>query len=227
MKLISSDQNNLSAISDGRLYTADDLVSVGCHDCAGCSACCRDMEGLFLDPLDIWQLTTGLRRPFSALLDREIIIDVHGGLFLPKMKMNEQTHACSFLDENGRCSVHAFRPGICRMFPLGRNYEQEDFSYFLQKDACLASGTYKLRIRKWLGIADYKAYHAFLIRWHRFTSDAGALVPRLTEESARQVLTYVLRVFYETPFRTDRFEEFYPEFESRILKAEKALHLSS
>ena len=46
--------------------------------------------------------------------------------------MNNEKEACYFLNEEGRCSIHSFRPGICRLFPLGRFYEEEGFRYFLQ-----------------------------------------------------------------------------------------------
>ena len=32
---------DLKEISDGRLYTADDMVKADCQDCKGCSACSR------------------------------------------------------------------------------------------------------------------------------------------------------------------------------------------
>ena len=35
---------NLDEISDGKLYDANDMVKVGCSDCAGCSACCHAWE---------------------------------------------------------------------------------------------------------------------------------------------------------------------------------------
>ena len=42
---------DLQEISDGKLYTANDLVKAGCNDCAGCSACCRGMgNSIVLDP---------------------------------------------------------------------------------------------------------------------------------------------------------------------------------
>ena len=41
----------LEDISDGKLYTANDLVKADCHDCEGCSACCSGMASIVLDPL--------------------------------------------------------------------------------------------------------------------------------------------------------------------------------
>lgn len=41
-------------ISDGRLYSSNDMVRADCHNCEGCSACCRGMgNSIVLDPLGI------------------------------------------------------------------------------------------------------------------------------------------------------------------------------
>ena len=73
---------------------------------------------------------------FEEMMDKYIELHMVDGMILPNLKMNEKTESCSFLNEEGRCSVHAFRPGICRLFPLGRFYENHDFKYFLQVHEC-------------------------------------------------------------------------------------------
>ena len=60
---------SLEDISDGHLYTSEDLVKAGCGDCKGCSDCCKSMaDTIILDPLDAFRLTTGLSCTFEALL---------------------------------------------------------------------------------------------------------------------------------------------------------------
>lgn len=57
---------NLEEISDGKLYTENDMAKVGCNDCQGCSACCQGMgESIILDPADIYRLSSGLIMDFS------------------------------------------------------------------------------------------------------------------------------------------------------------------
>ena len=74
---------------------------------------------------------------------------------------------CVFLDENGRCSVHSARPGICRMFPLARLYHEDgSFSYFIQEGECSKPTGVKIKISKWLGYKDIRAYEAFVRRYH-------------------------------------------------------------
>ena len=48
----------MAEISDGKLYSRDDMVKAGCDDCRGCSACCHGMgNSIVLDPYDVYRLT--------------------------------------------------------------------------------------------------------------------------------------------------------------------------
>ena len=75
-----------------------------------------------LDPFDAYRMTAGTGKTFEALLAGPLELNVVDGIILPNLKMAGEEEACSFLDQNGRCRIHAYRPGICRLFPLGRIY---------------------------------------------------------------------------------------------------------
>ena len=98
---------NLDEISDGKLYDANDMVKVGCSDCAGCSACCHGMgETIVLDPYDIWQLTSHLGCTFEQLLSSgRIALHVYEGLILPSLNLVGEEEGCPFLNKEGRCSI--------------------------------------------------------------------------------------------------------------------------
>ena len=73
---------SLEDISDGHLYTSEDLVKAGCGDCKGCSDCCKSMaDTIILDPLDAFRLTTGLSCTFEALLTDRLELGVVDGIF--------------------------------------------------------------------------------------------------------------------------------------------------
>ena len=38
---------DINEVSDGKLYTSNDMVKMGCDDCSGCSDCCEGMGSLF------------------------------------------------------------------------------------------------------------------------------------------------------------------------------------
>ena len=120
-------QVSLEEISDGRLYGKNDMVRACTNGCRDCSSCCGGMgKSVILDPLDIYRLTVGLGTAFEELMKDKIELNVVDGVILPNLKMDSDSETCAFLDEAGRCSIHAQRPGICRLFPLGRYYLPED-----------------------------------------------------------------------------------------------------
>ena len=141
---------SLEEISDGRLYGPNDMVKADCHGCKGCSKCCQGMgSSIIMDPFDVYRLTTGLGKSMEQLLQKEIELNVVDGVILPNLKMNGDKESCAFLNEEGRCSIHAYRPGICRLFPLGRYYENGSFKYFLQTGECTAVHS-KVKVSKWI-----------------------------------------------------------------------------
>ena len=75
--------------------------------------------------------------------------------------MQENSEKCGFLNEEGRCSIHTFRPGLCRLFPLGRNYNDGELKYFLLDNACQKQNHTKIKVKKWLDVPELKQYEKF------------------------------------------------------------------
>ena len=208
---------NLLEISDGKLYGSNDMAKVSCHDCAGCSSCCRDMgQSIWLDPYDVYQLTRNLGKTFEQLLAHEIEFHVEDGLILPNIRMiGDGEPVCGFLNEEGRCSIHAFRPGFCRLFPLGRNYVDDKLTYFVLKDACPAPNKSKIKINKWLNIPRLKNYEKFLVEWHGLTKSLRAFYAEHEQDEAvmKTINMKFLQIFYLIPYEGD---DFYLEYGQRF-----------
>lgn len=212
----------LEEISDGKLYGLNDMVRADCNDCRGCSSCCKGMgSSIVLDPLDVNRLVGHLGVRFEALLADRLELNVVDGIILPNLKMAGEQEACAFLDGDGRCGIHPFRPGICRLFPLGRFYEERSFRYFLQVHECRKENRTKVKVKKWIDTPDLGRYEQFVADWHYFLKD---LQERLLQESdeglAKQVNLYIVNTFYMTPFDPGR--DLYEQFYAR-LGAAKAL----
>lgn len=206
-------QIDLNEISDGKLYGLEDMVRADCAGCAGCSACCRGMGfSVVLDPFDVHRLVTGTGQSFEALLQRHLELNVVDGVILPNLKMAGENEACAFLNEEGRCSVHPHRPGICRIFPLGRLYEDGIFQYILQVHECKKGNRSKVKVKKWIDTPDAKNYDNYIAKWHYFLKKLQKIAKEDEEGTAAKTISmYVLRTFYLTPFSADNdfFEQFY------------------
>lgn len=207
---------DINEISDGRFYTCNDMAKADCGGCKGCSSCCRGMgNSIILDPLDVHRLCTGLDKTFEELLETSLELNVVDGMILPNLKMNGASESCSFLNNEGRCSIHAFRPGICRLFPLGRFYEDDSFKYFVQVHECPKPNKTKVKIRKWLDTPELPKYEKYITDWHYYlknlqeqvmSGDVGANVKELSMK--------VLRTFYLMPYDTN--QDFYEQFYKRL-----------
>lgn len=210
---------SLEEISDGKRYGCGDMVKVGCDDCRGCSACCRDMgSSIVLDPFDVFRLESGLDMAFEELLTESVELNLAGGVILPNLKMSGGEEACTFLNEEGRCRIHPFRPGICRMFPLGRIYEDQGFRYFNQIHECRKEQKTKVKIRKWLDTPDMGRYENFIVEWHYFLKELEEKLKRDGgEETRKRAVMGVLKYFYLQPFQKEM--DFYPQFEARMAAA--------
>lgn len=204
----------LEEISDGKLYELNDMAKVGCHDCLGCHECCTGMgDTILLDPYDVYRLSRGLGKTVDELMAGPIELHMEEGLILPNLKMSDTTEACTFLNEEGRCSIHEYRPGICRLFPLGRNYEKEHVNYFVLKDECPARGKTKVKVSKWLSQENIKDYQKYLVDWHNLTKAMRQEMLLSEDEAYKQQTTMLfLQLFFMKPYESG---DFYKEFYSR------------
>lgn len=207
---------SLEEISDGKLYGLNDMVKAGCGDCNGCSACCKGMgHSIVLDPYDVNRLLLHLNMSFEQLLAASVELNVVDGVILPNLKMQDQEDSCIFLNEQGRCSIHTARPGICRIFPLGRYYENDDFSYILQVHECKKSNRTKVKVSKWIDTPDIKKNELFIKQWHSLVKSIQKLaVDGLEDALLKQLNLTVLTKFYMQPF--DPNVDFYDQFQARL-----------
>ena len=202
-----------------KLYTCHDMAKADCGGCHGCSACCQGMgNSVTLDPYDMYQLECGLGASPQALMAQGMIeMSLADGLVLPNLSMAGEKEQCVFLNEEGRCRIHSFRPGLCRLFPLGRVYDEEGFKYYVQLYECPKPVKTKVKIDKWLGIPDIKKYEEFVLAWHwlkKWCQELIEQVPDMMREDARKkIATGLLSIFYMTPY--DVKVSFYDQFMAR------------
>lgn len=214
---------SLEEISDGKLYGSNDMVKADCNGCSGCSACCQGMgNSIILDPLDLYRIEEHLGKSFKELLQSEIELNVVDGIILPNLKMSDNSEQCVFLSAEGRCMIHSFRPGVCRLFPLGRYYENGSFQYFLQVHECPRENKTKVKVRKWIDTPDLKTYEKFVTDWHYFLDDVETLLEQTQKDGDRkQINLYLLNSLYLRPYPSDK--SFYESFYERLKEAGRIL----
>jgi uncharacterized protein len=94
--------------------------SAYCYVCRGCSRCCRNFR-IQVNPYEIARLARHLSLSTTEFIARHL----EDGPYLG----HRTDGTCIFLGERG-CSVHAARPLVCRLYPLGRRVTSTDDELF-------------------------------------------------------------------------------------------------
>lgn len=215
----------LHEISDGKLYDANDMVKANCNGCKGCYECCQGMgKSIILDPFDINRLSTALMKSFEELMAEHIELSVVDGIILPNLKMVGTKEKCSFLNEEGRCSIHTHRPGVCRLFPLGRYYEDNSFHYFLQVHECSMPNKTKVKVSKWIDANNLKSYEAYVRDWHYFLNAAEDKIKVSKDDLwIKNINMFLLNLFFTKKY--DENQDFYLQFDIRLQEAKDKIEL--
>lgn len=213
---------SLEEISDGRLYSINDMVRADCQDCKGCSDCCKGMgESIVLDPYDVYRLKKGLNTDFNGLLSTCMELNVFDGIILPNLRLSGKDEKCTFLNAQGRCDIHQFRPGICRLFPLGRYYENGGHKYFLQIYECTNKSRSKIKVSKWIDTPELKTHEKYIDEWHYFLKTIQDNAAKISESDLKNINMYILNQFYVTMSVN---ENFYQVFCEKLKCAKESLN---
>ena len=100
--------------------------------CSRKGTCCHGNQ-VFLNPWEIAQLANEKKLSVQAFIHN--FTDFGGICLRFKGEQNSQgKSACNLYVENFGCSVHSSRPLACRLFPLGRQIQNEEVQYMYQGD---------------------------------------------------------------------------------------------
>ena len=218
---------SMEEISDGKLYDSNDMVKADCHDCESCHDCCTGMgDSVILDPLDVFRLSVNLGKTAEEMAGCGYIqFDAADGNILPHLCMTGKEESCVFLNKEGRCSIHSFRPGFCRLFPLGRCYQDGGFRYFLQIHECKKTNRSKIKVKKWIDTPDLGNYEKFVSDWHYFLLDVQEVLYQAEDtELIKNLNLYVVNRFYMKEY--EKNSDFYPQFYERLEEGRKLLSLA-
>ena len=92
-----------------------DFYFSGCHSCD--KRCCDGRAGYSLTPLVVEDF-------MEVYKHFPILFGSVNGVFRPLMVLNDGDSACSYLDENGSCSIYEERPPACRLYPLSPFFDE-------------------------------------------------------------------------------------------------------
>lgn len=218
---------NLYEITDGNFYGINDLVKADTGGCVDCSACCYGVgELVILTPYDVYEMSSYLELSFDELLIDKIKLQHENKITLPHLNVISGSDRCSFLSESGRCQIHAHRPSICRLFPLGRVYEDDDFKFFLQTNSCVKENLTSIKVENWIGISNYNENKKFLLTWHKLLKALNFRVKFIRDEQELKAInTDLLDTFFKISHASSaqKHDDFYSAFYAILPEAKKRL----
>jgi Fe-S-cluster containining protein len=112
---------------DGRAEAPGPRGEAFGYICGRCSKCCHDKE-IHVNPYEIARLARRIGQTTSAF--RSAWTRDGGGTSLRQT----ESGACVFLGPQG-CTVHADRPLVCRLYPLGRHVLPDGTEWFSRLEA--------------------------------------------------------------------------------------------
>ena len=152
---------------------------------------------------------------FGELLTKGVELNLLDGIILPNLAMHGENEACFFLNESGRCSIHTARPDICRLFPLGRVYEENGFHYFLQIYECNKKDRLKVKVKKWIDTPNLAVHEKYISIWHAYLLNVQQLLEQNpTDENRKEISMALLNTFYVKTY--DSAKDFYEQFYQRL-----------
>ncbi|MEG1502260.1 MAG: YkgJ family cysteine cluster protein [Synergistaceae bacterium] len=212
-------------------------------NCSACGQCCMGRSNdIILYPYDVFRIAKGLGISTEEVISKKHC-NIHMGKNskLPIVTLNNKTLPderviCTFLKKKEgvyRCQVHAFKPSVCRLYPLGRAVKidvkenKTELNYYMQEVLC---GNNKAEdswhsIDEW--IPERLDTEKALVEFSQLTQtlneavnlerlfNSKKLMPK-TKDMAINVLVEFLYVRYDTE------KDFFEQFKSNLEELKKA-----
>jgi Fe-S-cluster containining protein len=180
--------------ADAKVLADSDFLQLSCG-AEGCSStCCKAAAPIILNPYEIARICSESGMTYEDLLD---VVETDRANGFP-LVMLPRDPACNFWTERG-CRIYPARPLACRLFPLGRVFDNGQ-SYIVLPEANCCSGLAPLPSKS---VADYLSeqstgkYIEMADQWIAFVSDMERLP--LPDKTVTSVAFHMLVYSPDTP----------------------------
>lgn len=153
----------------------DDTFMFGCKMCGSC--CRKRQEPIILTGYDVYSIAKHLGIPTIEVLKEYTECYEGSDSFLPIVVLKERLDGSCKLLRKGHCTVQENKPLVCRLYPLGRYSQGEDFKYFKQ-EACLGKGE-EIKVKDWLEQFHIFDYDKVSLLWSKLIMSAAMYMREL------------------------------------------------
>jgi len=100
-------------------------------DCKMCGHCCEGRGGIILGPRDLKRICDAFK------MDERTWLSQYAELMNGKYTIRVgEDNRCIFFKDGVGCSIHTFKPDVCRAWPFFHGNMVDNVSLFMAKDFC-------------------------------------------------------------------------------------------
>lgn len=191
--------------------------------CRQCGDCCRNREDILLSPYDLSRIARHLSVNPKHVVDRFCHFYIGDSSRLPVVLLKSigNDKRCPFL-LNNRCSIHASKPTVCALFPLGRFANVSEGNgrtqFFLQPVSCGAKDEAHT-VREWLSSFDLLESETWFQAWQRAITALSPLMGKLQTTLSEDILDMVYSILFSVMYLNyQNDQDFLPQFNTNMRK---------
>jgi Fe-S-cluster containining protein len=120
-------------------------------NCISCGRCCKNRHDILLTPYDLYRISSHLGRTPQEVFERYCEVYEGRNSHYPVVRIVPvpPTNSCPFL-RGKRCSVHARKPVVCRVYPLARIFDEQPEAYYVISGASCHHHPHPISVREWI-----------------------------------------------------------------------------
>lgn len=200
--------------------------------CDQCGDCCRNREDILLTPFDLFRIAGQLGITPGEVVKRYCEVYLGSSSHFPVVRLLPvgEDKACPFLKDN-RCSIHANKPTVCALFPLGcamqygalKGDQERKLFYILQDVDCgLRDQTHT--VEEWLGEFDLENSEAWFIEWTNTLEKLVILIQQFEEMLSPKLMQKLMNLIFAGIYLTyHQGADFMQQFRGNVQKMLTAL----
>jgi len=189
--------------------------------CVACGKCCKHRFDIILTPQDLFRISRHFDiEPIETLVRYcRPNIGATSNQIMPVLKTKGPTDNCVFFTGT-KCSVHADKPRVCALFPLGRVYngEEKKSMYMLNPITCGRQNR-KVTPRKWMEKFDIPVEDPTHLLYSHIAAQTTMFLYIHKDKLDEEELHSVRNDFFKTLYLGyDISKPFHPQLEERAQK---------
>lgn len=194
-----SPPDKLQEIMDS-VMEPEDTFRFSCNMCGNCCRC--RSEPINVTGFDLFRLAQGLGVTPKEVMIKYLRPEISGNSNIPGLLLDERLDgSCRFL-RKGVCTVQAFKPIVCAVFPIGRFYNALDEKiHYMRRYVpveCGGKDGKEWTLREWIKSWGLDRWDAESIAWSKLLLTAASCIQQMKPSTLVQgdFISFVMDSLY-------------------------------